>query len=200
MFSVQPLRPGKKRASLGGAVMATLIALFTLSAMSAGAAELEDFYGRWVGSGILTGTTEIDPEFAVRDLDVIIRDSGDGFLVCWITLKRERRAEGRAAERAVTRIRFEPASGEDIYRAPPRRGSEGAFSAWAELREESQLVFTQNIDEEGHRELQIYDRSPVNADTMRLDFSRLDNEILVRNVRGELSKLPGAGADSVCSG
>jgi hypothetical protein len=35
---------------------------------------------------------------------------------------------------------------------------------------------------------------------MRLDFSRLDNEILVRNVRGELSKLPGAGADSVCSG
>ena len=148
------------------ALFAAVVAMLSLPLISDARADAGDegvavFFGRWVGTGIVDGGDRTDPSVSIRDLDVIVRAMEDGFAICWITVKRERRAEGRDVTQSVRRLRFRSA-GIDLWRAATFKDDEGVHSAWAEWRDMRLVIFTQTETgtegAEGSNELQVYDR------------------------------------------
>jgi hypothetical protein len=177
------------------ALFAVVVAVVSAGLVSETRADAGDegvavFFGRWVGTGIVDGGDRTDPSVSIRDLDAIVRAMEDGFAICWITVKRERRAEGRDVTQSVRRLRFRSA-GIDLWRAATFKDDEGVHSAWAEWRDMRLVIFTptEGGDENGN-ELQVYDRRILEDDTMQLDFTRMNDERLTRGVHAQLNRLP----------
>ncbi len=147
--------------------------------------EIRDFFGYWVGVSVIENRLGSNLPVSAQDLDVAIRRQGDGFRVCWTTL----RADGPGDPiRTEWRFVFEPGDARDTWQAietvnalTTRRG------VWANLRDRTLTIFGIITSEDGFSGLQIYDRT-LNEFGMRLDFLRTDRGQVLRSLSGQLKR------------
>ena len=168
-----------------GGPLAGLLVTVGLAA-SAGAAELQDFFGTWRGEALAETRGEAAERLASRDLDVSITPDGDdGFTVTWATVLR--RGQGGGARKTASRS-FRASGRPAIWRT---RGPNDPFRqagyAWARLVDDTLSVFTLTITDTGGYEMHVYDRK-VAGDEMDLRFTRLEDGRVVRLVSGRLRR------------
>ncbi|MCH8183011.1 MAG: hypothetical protein IID55_07500 [Proteobacteria bacterium] len=86
------------------------IVLFALPFAGAAAQDtvsISAFYGQWSGSGVSESNVSLYFRLTSRDLDVTIAPEGDGFVVNWTTVQRQRGdPENPTPERKSSVLRF----------------------------------------------------------------------------------------------
>ena len=150
--------------------------------------QIDEFFGHWVGVSVIE--SRLGPNVPVRaeDLDVAIRPQGEGFRVCWTTVRAAEPAGAGPAIRNDWRFVFEPGEARGTWRATEtnntlttRRG------VWANLREQTLTIFGIVTDEGGFTGLQLYDRT-LEGEGMSLEFFRNDRDQVLRGLSGRLKR------------
>ncbi len=138
------------------------------------APELVRFFGTYTGSAEVT---RANGEVEDRNMQVEIREAGQGFWVKWTT---QRMKPGGKVSAKSYDILFEPGGRGDLYSAAMRQNVfghavpldplKGEPYVWARLVEDTLTVFSLFIDANGDYEMQQYDRTLVEGG-MDLHFS-----------------------------
>ncbi len=148
------------------------------------------FYGQWSGSGVSESNVSLYFRLTSRDLDVLIEPEGDGFVVSWTTVQRQRGdPDNPTPERKSSALEFVPTDRPNVWRAI---GSSDPLLderyAWARLQGQTLTVHTLTIAEDGGYEMQVYKRvlSPLG---MNLEFVAFQNGEERRTAKGRLVKV-----------
>lgn len=158
-------------------VLATA-ALFFASAVQAADRKIEDFYGRWIGSGEAT-SGKTNPTQA-RDSEVIIEKTGDGFKITWTTMSSN---VGDASTSKVKSsvLTFKKGKKPGLF-VDVKSGdaTDGKKTTWARLAGETLSITQLVIADDGQWDVTVYDRSLKGADNMTLAFTRITNGAVAR--------------------
>lgn len=184
-----------------GVVALSLVFASGITPSNAASAELEPFFGTFVG------TAEVEDfdgeEREQRDLDIVIEPYDDGgFWLDWVNVTRvDGRRDVPGVERRVQTVLFRPARAGDFYvesrEENPFREREamrpmaGDPVRWATVRAGRMDVYSFVVLEDGRYELQIYERR-LDGDYLEIQFQRIvdgevEREITGRTVRAGLS-------------
>jgi hypothetical protein len=173
------------------------VALLAGVALSSGHADAENiklsgFFGTFKGNGISETKDSHYFGVTVRDLDVKIEPSGDGFAIEWTTVIR---AGGDPANPKVRqkaqRMTFAPSAQAGVYRAADAGDPlSGQPYSWSYIRNNSLIVHIMTIDAKGAYEMQSYTRT-LEPTGMSYLFERIRNDEPVRTVKGKLIKFAG---------
>lgn len=173
-------------------VLAVLAALFVApSAAAQEALALDAFFGSWQGSAIDTRVEASSLDYGLRDMDVRIAGTEDGFEIDWVTVIQSpgvgsgAAADAEARRRSTTQrfVRAGPA----VWEAADTEGPGlGRTHTWARLAERSLTVYVLEIDESGLYQLSRYERTITPAGVMDLKFTRTRDGVTVRRVSGSL--------------
>lgn len=147
--------------------------------------EIRDFFGMWAGVSVTENGLGSGLSVGIQDLDTAIRRHGDGFRICWTTLRAQDEGE---PIRTDWRFVFKLDAGRRTWRATEagndlttRRG------VWANLRGRTLTIFGIITNEDGYSNLHIYDRT-IDESGMRLDFLRTDRSQVLRRLSGRLKR------------
>lgn len=151
---------------------------------------LAPFFGSFSGRGVAAdGETPPGAPVKVRDLDVVIRPSGAGFVLTWATALSHRRP-GTHLHYHVATYAFSPADRPNWFVAT-EAGSplQGRPLVWARLEGDTLYVTVYTVFEDGHNDLQIYARR-VTGDRMDVTYTRVHENERAVSVRGWLARRP----------
>ena len=167
-----------------------LLALPFAGVAAQGTVSISAFYGKWSGSGVSESNVSLYFRLTSRDLDVSIAPQGDGFVVDWTTVQRQRGdPENPTPERKSSVLRFVPTDRPNVWRAT---GSSDPLLdelyAWARLQGQTLTVHTLAITEDGGYEMQVYTRT-LSALGMNLEFVAFRNGEERRTAKGRLVKV-----------
>ncbi len=172
-----------------------LLALVLLALPFAGAAAqdtvaISAFYGQWSGSGVSESNVSLYFRLTSRDLDVSIAPQGDGFVVDWTTVQRQRGDPNNPTpERKSSVLRFVRTDRPSVWRAT---GSSDPLLderyAWARVKGQTLTVHTLAIAGDGGYEMQIYTRT-LTPLGMNLDFVAFRDGEERRTAKGRLVKV-----------
>jgi len=174
---------------------ATTIVLLGWLATLAGARAAENltidaFYGEWQGMGVAKNPESLYFGETVRDFDVKIGPSGQGFSLTWTTVLRQGGDPNNPnVERKSATVDFGP-SAKGQYWAAKDTGDplSGEAATWARVAGNTLSVYILSVDETGEPNLQIYART-LTAPGMALKFTRIRGDAPSRTVEGRLVKI-----------
>lgn len=167
-----------------------------LLAFSSGGAAAQDtvnisaFFGQWSGTGVSESNVSLYFRLTSRDLDVTIGPDGDGFMVDWTTVQRQRGdPDNPTPERKSNALLFVPTDRPNVWRAT---GSSDPLLderyAWARLAGQTLTVHTLVINESGGYDMQVYTRT-LGALGMNLEFVAFRDGEERRTAKGRLIKI-----------
>lgn len=170
---------------LGLALLAAVIG----AGRDAGAEDMKlaGFVGTFKGSGITETKDSVYFGVTVRDLDVKIEPSDDGFAIAWTTVIRSGGDPSNPKVRQkAQRMTFKPSALTGVYRAAGAgEPLSGQPYAWSYIRNNSLVVHILTIDDRGAYEMQSYTRT-LEPTGMSYVFERIRNDEPVRTVKGKL--------------
>lgn len=181
---------GRIKAAVGGMGGWAIWGLLMLWASSPAAAvdnlPIEAFFGTFQGSGIAVSQDAIYAPETARDMDVTIRQAGDGFSVEWTTVTR--RGDG-AINRKTEALTFRPDAANGRYLTDQRTDalSEDGL-AWAYIEKQTLNVFLMMVDARGRYSIQRYART-LGSQGMELLFVRTRQGSDRKIVKGLLVKI-----------
>ncbi len=173
---------------VGLRILAVLVALLAATGADAqDALPLEAFFGRWDGKAIGKRVEETTIGYGVRDLDVRISGTAEGFEITWVTVIQAQGAGADAeAQRRSTTVRFVRAN-PSTWEAEGADGpGAGRSHSWARLEGRSLNIYVLEIDRRGIYEVSRYERTISRTGVMDLKFTRIRDGKFVRGVTGSL--------------
>lgn len=170
-----------------------LLALLLLAPTLSGAEHaIDPFIGTYRGHSIADNAAGLLP----RDLSVVIARRDKGFSVEWTTVIHE--AAGVSRRNSYT-ITFIPTRRPNIYSSAMKTNVFGGRQAmdplqgdpffWARIRGRTLTVYALMITDEGGYEMQVYERTLSDGGDLELDFSRVRDGQVLRNITGRLERL-----------
>lgn len=168
------------------------VALLMLGATGARANDLPvtAFYGEFQGGAVAENLDSIYFGITARDTDVKIEPAENGFSVSWTSVIRQGGDPSNPnVRRKSSNLTFLPSGRGRIWRAtrsedPLAKGE----LAWARISGNSLIVYVMVVRDDGHYEIQKYDRK-ITASGMELVFTRIRDGEQVRTVKGRLVKV-----------
>ncbi|MEN8197018.1 MAG: hypothetical protein ABFS30_10970 [Pseudomonadota bacterium] len=150
---------------------------------------IKAFFGEYSGSAIAKNKDSLYFGVTVRDLDVKIGPSGNGFSLKWTTVTRKGGTPNKPkVKRKSTSMIFSPAEKRGLYRAASSGDPlSGKNMIWARLSKQTLTVYALGLTPSGAYELTSYERRLV-AGGLRLKFTRLRDGDPVRIVTGKLTR------------
>ena len=161
-----------------------------LAALAQQNLSVEAFYGRYQGTGIAENEDSLYFNVTVRDVDVMIGPSDDGFYVEWTSVIRGGGDPTNPdVRRKTNRLSFAPGARPGVF-APPGRTEPmaGDELAWAAIAGNTLSVHVMVVRDDGGYEVQSYDRT-LSGTGMELNFVRVRNGEAVRAVEARLIKV-----------
>ena len=159
--------------------------------------QIDDFFGHWIGVSVVESRLGPNVPVTPQDLDVAFRPQGEGFRVCWTTVRAGHPAGGGGVVRNEWRFVFEPGIARGTWRATEtlnplttRRG------VWASLSNRTLTIFGIVTDEGGFTGLQIYDRT-LEDNGKSLEFFRNDRDDVLRGLSGRLMRAEVVAAEAL---
>lgn len=152
-------------------------ALLAVSVAQAADRKIEDFYGRWVGTGVATqGSTTTQS----RDSEVIIERAGDGFKISWTTMSSNL-SEGNRSKVKTSALTFKRGKKPNLF-VDVKSGDAmgGKKTTWAHLAGDTLSITQLVIADDGQWDVTQYDRTLSGADQMKLAFTRITNAAVAR--------------------
>lgn len=177
------------RAAIG---VALAVGLFGTVAFESAAEDLsiKAFSGTWSGSGLARNDESDFFGLTIRDLDVTIQPSGDGFVLGWTTVLREGGDPNNPdVKRKSESVTFVPSARPGIYVPQGGAGDPVAQgrTMWAFIEGQTLTVSVVSVLDSGEFELQRYDRALTDLG-MELEFIRTSGHGVSRAVSGRLTK------------
>ena len=147
------------------------------------------FFGQWVGSGIAHSQDSLYFGVTVRDLDVRIGPTSDGFSISWTTVLRQGGdPDNPDVRRRSTAIDFVSSARPRVFHArEAQEPLEGGSYIWARIKERTLTVYIFNIDDDGVYDMQSYART-LSGTGMDLNFTRIRDGEPMRSVNAKLVK------------
>jgi hypothetical protein len=176
-----------KRATILLAAVGCWLAL----ALPAAAADLniKAFFGKFTGSGIAQSEDSIYFATTVRDTDVEIGPTPDGFRMVWTTVLRQGGDPSKPnVRRRQTTMDFTQQVQLNQFKAKPGEGIPPGGQAWARINGNTLTVYIFGVDENGMYEIQSYARTLTGAG-MDLIFSRIKDGEETRTVKAKLTRM-----------
>ncbi|MDJ0948895.1 MAG: hypothetical protein QNJ94_08235 [Alphaproteobacteria bacterium] len=149
---------------------------------------LAEFYGDWVGVGVTADEDLKRNPVMVRDTDLTIARSEDGFDIKWKTLVSRGDKGGKPRTRTTV---LEFATGDTpgqfkIKRADP--ALEAGSDAWAETVDGKLIVYLSSTLEDGKKVVSRYERLAY-GNEMTLEYTLMEDNKVLRTVSGNLVRL-----------
>src|SRR6185436_2888062 len=115
------------------ATMLALVALSVSTAAQAADRKIDEFYGRWLGTGEATQGGADSAKTQSRDSEVIIERVADGFKISWTTMSSDVNAPTRSKVKTAE-LTFKP-GGKPGYFIEMKAGNplDGKKSTWARV-------------------------------------------------------------------
>ncbi|MBM3517439.1 MAG: hypothetical protein FJX56_06085 [Alphaproteobacteria bacterium] len=153
-------------------------------------ASIAAFFGHWQGSAIAEDSVSVTFPVTMRDLDVDIGPTAEGFEIGWTTVLREKGvADDPTVERKAMRQSFVTGGRPGVWRASDNGDPLGAGRyAWARLAGQRLTVSVLTIGADGSHVLQVYHRT-LDPPGMKLDFTAIADGVVYRTVSGRLVKV-----------
>jgi hypothetical protein len=160
-------------------------------ALPAGAADLniKAFFGKFTGSGVAQSEDSIYFATTVRDTDVQIGPTPDGFRMTWTTVLRQGGDPNNPnIRRRQTTMDFVQQPQLNQFKAKPSDAIPPGGQSWARISGNTLTVYIFSVDENGRYEIQSYARTLTGAG-MDLVFSRIRDGEEMRTVKAKLTRM-----------
>ena len=151
--------------------------------------DIKAFYGKFTGSGVANSEDSLYFAVTVRDTDVEIRPTTDGFRVIWTTVLRQ------GGDPSKPDVRRRSSTADFVYSTRPNlflgKGHSDPLvsgeTSWARVSGNSLLVYILTIGEDGLYDVQTYARTLTGAG-MDLIFTRVRDGEPTRTVKAKLAR------------
>ena len=164
--------------------LAFVASLITTAAQAADR-KLEDFYGRWIGTGQATqGATTTQS----RDSEVIIEKAADGFKISWTTMSSNVGDASRSKVK-TSELTFKRGKKPNLFiDLKSGNAMEGKKTTWARISGDTLSITQLVIGEDGQWDVTVYDRALKGVDQMTLAFTRITNGAIARQASLAMSR------------
>lgn len=179
------------RSAITCRLSAAVLAVFAILCATAHAATIEDFYGTYAGETIGNN----DEGLTKRDLGLTIRPSDDGFNITWTTVTRDAAGESK---RKTYSIDFDATRKPNIFSSAMRKDMfgnrvpldplKGDPFVWATIRDQTLVVYSLLLTEDGGYEMQTYERT-LSLEGLHLEFSRIREGLHLKYITGTLVRV-----------
>lgn len=174
--------PGNAQGDLNMRITLALgmAALLFASVAQAADKKLEDFVGRWVGSGQATQGGASSAVTQSRDSEVIIEKAADGFKISWTTMSSDVN-DGSKSKVKTTSLTFKKGKKPGVFTdVKSGHAAEGKKTTWARISGDTLTITQLVIADDGQWDVTVYDRTLKGADQMGLAFKRITNGTIAR--------------------
>lgn len=160
-------------------------ALFLVSAAQAADRRIDDFYGRWIGTGQATqGQTATQS----RDSEVIIEKAADGFKISWTTMS-SMIEDGSRSKVKATSLTFRRTKKPGVFvELKSGHALEGKKTTWARISGDMLSIAQLVVADDGQWDATVYDRTLKGSDQMSLAFTRVKNGAIARQATLAMTK------------
>jgi hypothetical protein len=163
-------------------------ALFVASAVQAADRKIDDFYGRWIGTGQATQGVVNPVATQSRDSEVIIEKTADGFKISWTTMSSTINDGSRSKVKA-TSMTFKRSKKPNVFvELKSGNALEGKKTTWARISGDMLSIAQLVVAEDGQWDATVYDRTLKGADQMNLAFTRVTNGTIARQASLAMTK------------
>lgn len=155
-------------------------ALLFATATQAADRKIEDFVGRWIGTGQATQGATNPKVTESRDSEVVIEKVADGFKISWTTMSSSV-DDGSKSKVKTSSLNFKKGKKPNVY-TDLKSGSatDGKKTTWARISGDTLSITQLVIGEDGQWDVTVYDRSLKDANSMNLAFTRITNGAVAR--------------------
>ena len=167
------------------ATMLALVALSVSSTAQAADRKIDDFFGRWLGTG---EASQGQAKTQSRDSEVIIEKAADGFKISWTTMSSDV-SQPTKSKVKTAELTFKP-GGKPGYFIEVKAGNplDGKKSTWARVSGDTLTINQLVVSDDGQWDVTIYDRTLKDPSTMEMAFTRLTNGKVARQASLKMTK------------
>jgi hypothetical protein len=165
--------------------MRNALALWTAALLLATAAQaadrkIEDFVGRWIGTGQATQGVVNPKVTQSRDSEVVIEKAADGFKISWTTMSSAV-DDGSKSKVKTSSLTFKKGKKPNVFTdVKSGNATEGKKTTWARISGDTLSITQLVIGDDGQWDVTVYDRSLKDGDRMNLAFTRITNGAIAR--------------------
>jgi hypothetical protein len=162
------------------ATMLALVALSLSTTAQAADRKIDEFYGRWLGTGEATQGAAAPVKTQSRDSEVIIERAADGFKISWTTMSSDV-SDATKSRVKTAQLTFKP-GGKPGYFVEVKSGDAlgGKKTTWARVSGDVLTINQLVVADDGQWDVSVYDRSLKDTNTMDLAFTRITNGKIAR--------------------
>lgn len=156
------------------------VALSIASAAQAADRKIEDFYGRWIGTGEATKGIANPVKTQARDSEVIIEKAADGFKISWTTMSSDVNDLSRSKVKTSS-LTFKRGKKPGVF-VDLKSGyaMDGKKTTWARVSGDTLSINQLVVQDDGQWDVTVYDRTMKGTDDMSLAFTRITNGQIAR--------------------
>ncbi|MEQ1754089.1 MAG: hypothetical protein ABL973_08135 [Micropepsaceae bacterium] len=145
--------------------------------------KVDDFVGRWIGTGQATQGPTSPVATQSRDSEVIIEKTADGFKISWTTMSSDV-GNGSESKVKASSLTFKPGKHANLF-VDLKSGDamQGKKTTWARIAGDTLTINQLVIGEDGQWDVTVYDRTLKDADHMNLAFTRVTNGAIARQAK-----------------
>lgn len=172
------------------ATMVLIVLGWNSAPLPAAAAEdlLQQYYGKWVGVGVTADADLQSNPVMVRDTDLEISRTDDGFRISWTTLV-SRAKQGKKARTKSTVLDFSTGAQPTAFKIKSAKPPlEAGADAWAEVKNGRLVIYLSDTSKSGVKRVSRYERL-AHGNEMTLEYTLSENDKIIRNVSGNLVRL-----------
>jgi hypothetical protein len=164
------------------------VAALAASVAQAADRKLDDFVGRWVGSGQATQGPVNPTVTQARDSEVIIEKTSDGFKISWTTMSSDV-SDGSKSKVKTSVLTFKKGKQPNVY-AELKSGDAmaGKKTTWALISGDTLQINQLVISDDGTFDVTVYKRTLKGTEQMHLEFTRFANGSIVRQATLSMTK------------
>ena len=161
------------------------VALSVSSAAQAADRKIDDFVGRWIGTGQATQGSAATQS---RDSEVIIEKSADGFKISWTTMSSAINDASHSKVNASV-LTFKRGKAPSMF-IDVKSGNalDGKKTTWARISGDMLSIAQLVIGDDGQWDVTVYDRTLKGKDDMTLSFTRVTNGAIARQASLVMSR------------
>jgi len=156
------------------------VALSLASVAQAADRKIEEFYGRWIGTGQATQGVVKPVATQSRDSEVIIEKAADGFKISWTTMSSDVADHSKSTVK-TSELTFKKGKKPGLFiDVKSGHALDGKKTTWARVAGDTLSISQLVIGDDGQWDVTVYDRTLKGKDEMTLAFTRITNGAIAR--------------------
>lgn len=168
------------------ALMLGLAAALVSSVAQAADRKIDDFAGRWIGTGQATQGMVNPTPTQSRDSEVVIEKAPGGFRISWTTMSSAL-DDGSKAKVKATSLSFRASKKPGVFvDAKSGDALQGKKTTWARISGDTLIINQLVVGDNGEWDVTVYERTLKDANAMNLSFTRITNGTIARQARLEM--------------